>query len=163
MRCTQSKGFLSSEGSEENGALAASKCDTVHVKKTTNPGTCNVFPRQAMHVREQHSFESAIISWPFGHIYYTQLFLLLHQHPHRNFLSRLELFSTYYFQKCFSCSSQLHSALVVTATLALGDMTATITFIWTLLLTTVAVLGRGTLGFLVGPASLLELWVSLRK
>ena len=58
------------------------------------------------------------------------------------------------FQPFFSA---VHSALIVTATLALRNVTATITLIRTLLLTLVAVLGRGTLGFLVGPASLLVL------
>jgi len=51
----------------------------------------------------------------------------------------------------------LHSALFVTATLALSHVAAPVAFVTALLLTSVAALGRGTLGFLVGPASLLEL------
>ena len=57
----------------------------------------------------------------------------------------------------------LHSALFVTATLALSHVAASVAFVAALLLTTVAALGRGALGFLVGPASLFELRVSLPR
>ena len=51
MSCTQLKGFLSSKEAK-NGALAASKCDTVM--------SFPALPSLAIHVSQQHSFERAI-------------------------------------------------------------------------------------------------------
>ena len=71
-----------------------------------------------------------------------------------------DLFLTYFQNVSANHSSRccvLYSALFVTATLALSHVAAPVAFVTALLLTSVAALGRGTLGFLVGPASLLEL------
>lgn len=97
-------------------------------------------------------------------IYNTQLFLCSTRIHIEIFLSRLVL-------RVFPVPVHasvilllvLHSAIVVTATLALSHVAAPVAFVPALPLTTVAFLGRGALGFLVGPASLFELRVSLPR
>ena len=95
-------------------------------------------------------------------IYTTQLLLCSARIHIEIFFSRLVL-RVFPVHASVILLLMLHSALFVTATLALSHVAASVAFVAALLLTTVAALGRGALGFLVGPASLFELRVSLPR